>query len=176
LAAYIPTMDARDFRSIGRAAQEELRRRALYLVEQAGMTQVAAAQAVGVQRQTVNIWLQRYRAKGEAGLLDGRRVSPRRGNGHLTSDEAQQVRGWLIERTPDQLELSFGLWTSRAVRELIKRRLAKRLGLSTVQLYLQRLSTSSTSRRGIGPEGPMGFTPQRPLVRAKERQPAAIAA
>jgi transposase len=153
-------MDARDFRSIGRAAQEELRRRALFLVEQTGMTQAAAAQVVGVQRQTVNIWLQRYRAQGEEGVLDGRRVSPRRGKGQLTPDEARQVRDWIVEHTPDQLELPFGLWTSRAVRELIARRLAKRLGLSTVQLYLQR----------------WGFTPQRPLVRAKERQPAAIAA
>jgi len=153
-------MDARDFRSIGRAAQEELRRRALFLVEQTGMTQAAAAQMVGVQRQTVNIWLQRYRAKGEAGLLDGRRVSSRRGQGHLTPDEAWQVQGWIVEHTPDQLELPFGLWTSRAVRELIERRLAKRLGPSTVQLYLRR----------------WGFTPQRPLVRAKQRQPAAIAA
>jgi transposase len=153
-------MDARGFRSIGRVAQEELRRRALYLVEQTGMTQAAAAQAVGVQRQTVNIWLQRYREKGEAGVLDGRRVSPRRGQGHLTPDEAGQVQDWIVEHTPDRLELPFGLWTSQAVRELIERHFAKRLGLSTVRLYLQR----------------WGFTPQRPLVRAKERQPAAIAA
>src|SRR5688572_12807557 len=146
-------MDARDFRSIGRAAQEELRRRALYLVEQTGMTQAAAAQAVGVQRQTVNIWLQRYREKGEAGVLDGRRMSPRRGQGHLTPDEAGQVQDWIVEHTPDQLELPFGLWTSQAVRELIERHFAKRLGLSTVRLHLQR----------------WGFTPQRPLVRAKER-------
>ena len=147
-------MDARDFRSIGRAAQEELRRRALHLVEQTGMTQAAAAQAVGVQWQTVNIWLQRYRAKGEAGLLDGRRVSPRRGNGQLTPDEARQVRDWLVERTPDQLELPFGLWTSRAVRELIEQRFAKRLGRSTVQLHLQR----------------RGMTPPKPLAGAQERR------
>jgi transposase len=101
--ADIPTMDVRDFRSIGRAAQEELRRCALFLVEQAGMTQAAAARVVGVQRQTVNIWLHRYREKGEAGVLDGRRVSPRRGKGHSTTDEARQVRAWIVERTPDQL-------------------------------------------------------------------------
>jgi transposase len=153
-------MEARDFRSIGRPAQEELRRRALFLVEQAGMSQAAAAQVVGVQRQTVSIWLKRYRAQGEDGVLDGRRVSPQRGKGLLTTDEARQVRDWIAERTPDQLQLPFGLWTSRAVRELIERRFAKRLGLSTVQLYLQRWS----------------LTPQRPLARAKERQPAAIAA
>jgi len=72
-------MDARDFRSIGRPAQEELRRRALFLTLQQGLSQADAARVVGVQRQTVNIWLQRYRAQGEDGVLDGRRVSPRRG-------------------------------------------------------------------------------------------------
>jgi transposase len=124
------------------------------------MTQAEAALAVGVHRQTVNIWRQRYRERGEDGLLDGRRVSPRRGQGRLTGDEARRVGDWIADGTPDRLGLPFALWTSRAVRELIERRLAKRLGLSTVQLYLQR----------------WGLTPQKPLVRAKQRQPAAIAA
>ena len=153
-------MDARDFRGIGRPAQEELRRRALFLIEHEGMSQAAAARAVGVHRQTVNVWCRRYRERGEEGVLDGRRVSPRRGKGLLTGDEARQVRGWIADGTPDQLELPFALWTSRAVRELTERRFGKRLGLSTVQLYLRR----------------WGMTPQKPLTRAKERQPAAIAA
>jgi transposase len=153
-------MEARDFRGLGRPAQEALRRRALFLIEHEGMTQAEAALVVGVHRQTVNIWQQRYREQGEDGLLDGRRVSPRRGQGRLTQDEARQVRDWIAERTPDRLALPVGLWTSRAVRELIEWRLAKRLGLSTVQLYLRR----------------WGLTPQKPLVRAKQRQPAAIAA
>ena len=153
-------MEARDFRGLGRPAQEALRRRALFLLEREGMTQAEAALAVGVHRQTVNIWRQRYRERGEDGLLDGRRVSPRRGQGRLTEDEARQVRDWIAEGTPDRLGLPFALWTSRAVRELIERRLAKRLGLSTVQLHLRR----------------WGLTPQKPLVRAKQRQPAAIAA
>jgi transposase len=153
-------MEARDFRGLGRATQEALRRRALFLIEREGMTQTEAALAVGVHRQTVNILQQRYREQGEDGLLDGRRVSPRRGKGRLTEDEARQVRDWIAEGTPDRLELPFALWTSRAVRELIERRLEKRLGLSTVQLYLRR----------------WGMTPQKPLVRARERSPAAIAA
>ncbi len=153
-------MEARDFRSIGRAAQEELRRRALWLVEQQGLSQGRAAQMVGVQRQTVNIWLKRYRQQGKDGVLDGRRVSPRRGKGALSAEEAGQVRAWIVERIPDQLGLPFALWTSRAVRELIEQRLGKRLGPTAVQLYLQRWD----------------LTPQKPLVRAKERQPAAIAA
>ena len=153
-------MDAHDFRSIGRAAQEALRRRAIVLVEQNGMSQAAAAGAVGVQRQTVNIWLKRYRQQGEAGLLDGRRVSGRKGQGALTADQARQLRRWIAEKTPDQLKLPFALWTSRAVRELIERRFGQRLGLSTVQLYLKR----------------WGMTPQKPLTRATQRSPAAVAA
>jgi len=153
-------MEARDFRSIGRAAQEELRRRALLLIEQQGLSQGQAAQLVGVHRQTVNIWVKRHRERGGDGVLDGRRVSPRRGKGILSADEAGQIRQWIVEQTPDQLGLPFALWTSRAVRELIARRLEKRLGLTAVQLHLRR----------------WGLTPQKPLVRAKQRQPAAIAA
>lgn len=153
-------MEAQDFRGLGRAAQEALRRRALFLIEREGMSQAQAALAVGVHRQTVNIWLKRYRAQGENGVLDGRRVSPRRGKGLLTEAEARQVRDWIAEETPDHLQLPFALWTSRAVRELIARRFGKRLGLSTVRLYLQR----------------WGMTPQKPLARAKERSPAAIQA
>lgn len=152
-------MDARDFRGIGRPAQEALRRRALFLVEHEGLTQAQAAVAVGVHRQTVNVWLRRYRERGEDGILDGRRVSPRRGKGLLTAEEADKVRGWIADGTPDGLELPFALWTSRAVRELVERRFGKRLAPSTVQLYLRR----------------WGMTPQKPLTRAKERQPAAVA-
>jgi transposase len=153
-------MDAVDFRSIGRAAQEALRGRAIVLVEQNGMSQAEAARAVGVQRQTVNIWLKRYRELGGDGLLDGRRVSGRKGQGALTAEAARQVRRWIAEKTPDQLKLPFALWTSRAVRELIERRCGQRLGLSTVQLYLKR----------------WGMTPQKPLTRATQRSPAAVAA
>jgi transposase len=153
-------MEARDFRSIGRAAQEELRRRALFLIERQGLSQGQAAQLVGVQRQTVNSWVKRHREQGGDGLLDGRRVSPRRGKGRLSVEEAGQIRAWVVEQTPEALGLPFGLWTSRAVRELIERRLGKRFGLTAVQLHLRR----------------WGLTPQKPLVRAKQRQPAAIAA
>src|SRR3954452_250056 len=153
-------MDARDFRGIGRSAQEELRRRALFLIEHEGMTQAQAALAVGVHRQTVNVWHKRYRERGEDGLLDGRRVASGRGKGRLTGEEAGKAGGWIAEGTPDRLDLPFALWTSRAVRELVERRLEKRLGLSTVPLSLRR----------------WGITPQKPLTRAKERSPAAVTA
>src|ERR671927_1320474 len=100
-------MEARDFRGLGRETQEALRRRALFLVEHERMTQAQAAVAVGVRRQTVNIWLRRYRERGEDGVLDGRRVSPRRGKGLLTPEEADKARGWIAAGTHDALGLPF---------------------------------------------------------------------
>jgi transposase len=143
-------MEAHDFRSIGRATQEELRRRALFLIERQGLSQGRAAQLVGVHRQTVNVWVKRYRERGEESVLDGRRVSPRRGKGRLTAEEADQVRAWISDGTPDQRDLPFALWTSRAVRELIERRFAKRLGLTAVQAYLQRWGMSPQKPAGAG--------------------------
>lgn len=152
-------MERTDFRSIGRKAQEALRERAVYLVLHEGMRQGEAARAVGVHRQVVNRWLQRHQEAGAEGLLDGRRVSPRRGCGILTASQARRVQGWIANKCPDQMQLPFALWTAQAVRELIHQKFGKTLGLSTMQLYLKR----------------WGFSAQKPLTRATQRDPHKIA-
>jgi transposase len=151
-------MEKRDFRGLGRAAQEALRVRAIYLVLELHKTQAEAAEVIGVSRQTVNQWLSNYASDGEKALLDRRRNSPRKGKGLLTAAEVRRVRRWLTDKCPEQLKLPYALWTAGVVRELIRRRLGKHLGLSTVQLYLLR----------------WGFTPQKPLSRATQRSNAAI--
>jgi transposase len=99
-----------------------------------------------------------YTTQAEKAFLDGRRISARKGKGRLTAAEARQVQRWIKDKCPEQLKLPYALWTAGVVRELIRRRLGKYLGLSTVQLYLQR----------------WGFTPQKPLSRATQRSDAAI--
>ena len=79
-------MERKDFRSIGRDAQEALRERAVYLVLRFGKTQAEAAGLVGVHRQVVNRWIGRHRDEGAAGLRDGRRISSRKGSGILTAE------------------------------------------------------------------------------------------
>jgi len=65
----------------------------------------------------------------------------------------------LIEdRCPDQLRLPFALWTREAVQQLIARRFGIRVSVWTVGRYLAR----------------WGLTPQKPLRRAYERDPAAV--
>ena len=111
------------------------------------MSQAEAARAVGVQRQTVNIWLRRYREQGEAGVLDGRRVSPRKGKGVLTAEEARQIRRWITDRSAGQAQA--------AVRALDPRGGA---GADRAALrHRPRAPTRSAATRRR-----WGFSPQRP--------------
>jgi len=100
-------MQRTDFRSIGRDPQEELRARAVYLIVERGLSQSAAAEAIGVARQTVNRWMKRHAKAGETGLKDGRRISSRKGQGLLTEAEAKRVRGWITDKCPDQMKLPY---------------------------------------------------------------------
>ena len=58
-------MQRTDFWSIGRDSQEELRARAVYLILERDLSQSAAAEAIGVARQTVNRWMKRHAKAGE---------------------------------------------------------------------------------------------------------------
>jgi hypothetical protein len=62
------------------------------------------------------------------------------------------------DRCPDQLRLPFALWTREAVARLIQQRYGMVLSVWTVGRYLRR----------------WGFTPQKPVRRAYERDPEAV--
>jgi transposase len=126
-------MEKKDFRSLGRDAMETLRFQAVFPVLELHKTQAEAAEAVGVSRQTVNQWLRNHATEGEKAFLDRRRISARKGKGRLTEAEARRVQRWIKDKCPEQLKLPYALWTAGVVRELIRRRLGKHLGLSTVQ-------------------------------------------
>jgi transposase len=85
----------------------------------------------------------------------GRRVGTGR---KLTPQQEAKVQHWICNRYPDQLRLPFALWTLRAVQELVRLRLGVQLPKSTTALYLSR----------------WGFTSQRPVKRAYERDDAAV--
>jgi len=120
------------------------------------MSQAAAARLFGVSRQAVNAWARRHRQQGARGL--GSRPRGRPPGGRLKPWQAATVVRLLTDRCPDQLKLPFALWTREAVRDLIARRFGVRLSVWTVGRYLRR----------------WGFTPQKPLRRAYERDPVAV--
>ncbi len=151
-------MQLEDARKLDASTQEALRHRAVRLVAEKSMTHQQAADAVGVARQTVSKWVSACRRGGPSALRSQKRGRDSAAQKVLTGQEEQRVQRMIRDKCPDQLKLPFALWTAAAVQELIEREWGKRLALSTVRLYLQR----------------WGFTPQKPLIRAKERCPARI--
>ena len=140
--------------------QEELRRRAVRLVVEEGVSQSQAARMLAVGRQSVNGWVRDYRAGGEQALVARRRGRRPIEQMLLQPWQQAQICKTIREKNPDQLRLPFFLWTREAVRDLIERRFKLRLALTTVGRYLRR----------------WGFTAQKPVRKAFEQNPAAVKA
>ena len=146
---------AKDARSLPAAAQEDLRRKAVAAVR-SGMSQVEAAQVFGVTRQAVGRWVGTVREEGTKALRAKRRGRP--AEIQLAAEEAAWVRRQIVNRTPDQLQLKFFLWTREAVGALIESEFGMSLSVWTVGRYLKA----------------WGFTPQKPIRRAFEQNPEEV--
>lgn len=145
-----------DARTLSPAAQEDLRRRVVAAVRDQGMSQVRAAAAFQVSRGSIHNWL-RAVERGGAPALAARKRGPKP-RSRLASHQAATIVRIIEDRCPDQLRLPFALWTREAVGELIARRTGLHVSVWTVGRYLRH----------------WGFTPQKPLRRAYEQDPAAV--
>ena len=111
----------------------------------------------GFNRTTIYRWLEVASKPGVG--LSALRSRPATGRPRsLTPRQEQQVFRWVNGRDPRQYGLDFGLWTRSLVAELIERNFHIRLGVTAVGALLAKL----------------GLTPQKPLQRAYQRDPAAI--
>jgi transposase len=148
-------MKTQDARFLSPHAQEDLRRRVVGAVR-GGMYQAEAARTFRVSRQSVNNWMKKYRFGGLRRLRAGRRGRP--SVQRLAPHQAATAVRLISDRCPDQLKLPFVLWTREAVGELLARRFGVQVSVWTVGRYLHR----------------WGFTPQKPLRRAYERDPELV--
>lgn len=145
-----------DARKLSPHAQEDLRRRVVHAIVEHGMSQAEAVRTFQVGRTSVHYWLKAYR-EGGSPALKARKRGPKRSS-RLKGHQAATVVRMIEDRHPEQLHLPFALWTREAVGELIRERFGIDLSVWTVGRYLKR----------------WGFTPQKPLRRAYERDPAAV--
>lgn len=109
----------------------------------------------GLCRTTIYKWLRATRRGGAAALTA--RKHPGR-TPALAPRQKLQVRQWINGKDPRQYGFDFGLWTRQIVAALIAQKLGVRLGVTAVGRLLAELD----------------ITPQKPLRRAYERDPAAI--
>jgi len=111
-----------------------------------------------VNANTVWKWWRKYQAGGAGSLKSVQRGRPSGINRLLEASQEEEIRKLICDKTPDQLKLTFALWTRQAIKELIKLRFGIKIAIRTVSTYLKR----------------WGFTPQKPLRRAYEQRPAAV--
>ena len=149
-------MKTNDARKLRPDAQEALRKRTVAAVRK-GMSVSEASRVFGVSRWAIHQWLTRVEKGGSVAL--NARKRGRRSGGQLAPKQLSQVARDITDRCPDQLKLPFALWTRAAVQQLIATKFGVAVSVWTVGRYLQK----------------MGFTPQKPLRRAYEQNPEAVA-
>jgi len=147
----------RDGRELDHRTLEEIRRMALQRVRE-GETPSMVIASYGFCRTTIYKWLRAAKGRGKGmRALAARKASGRPRS--LSAAQERQVFRWINGRDPRQYGLDFGLWTRGIVALLIEQQFAVRLGLTAVGELLAKL----------------GLSAQKPLTRAYERDPVAIA-
>ena len=149
-------MKTKDTRKLTQEAQEAIRLRAVKAVC-TGMTQREAAKSFGVTECVVSRWMKAYNTLGIEGLKKRRR-GPKTSRSVLKGWQAATICNIIRDRHPEQLKLPFALWTSRSIRDLIRRRFGILLARRSIRRYMQR----------------WGFTPQKPKRIAYEKNAAAV--
>ncbi len=135
-----------------------MRRQAMRMRTELGLTWKEIARVVGVNVGTVLNWSRRYATEGAGGLVSktrGRRFLSGR---TLTLAQEWQLRSMIVGQNPSQMSLPFALWNRRAVMELVKVLFDIDMPIRTVGEYLLR----------------WGYTPQRPMKRALEQNPLKV--
>jgi transposase len=152
-------MEKQDARTLSPDAQEQLRKQAIRLHKK-GMSYKKISEVIGASRNSVSIWCRQYEQHGASAIKSKTRGIKVGMNRTLTKSQEDEVRRCIIDKMPDQLKLSFALWTRQAVTELIRLRFGITMPIRTVGHYLKR----------------WGFTPQKPTRRSYEQRPEAVRA
>jgi len=155
---YPVLMEKIDARTLKQEVQQALRDQVIRLRKQ-GKRNKDVAEFLGISRQHASTLWQRYVRGGRKEVLlktRGRRPGEKR---TLTDEQEREIQKLIIDKTPDQLKFPFALWTREAVRLLMGRRYGVAMPVRTVGEYLKR----------------WGFTPQKPIKRAKEQNSEAVA-
>lgn len=144
-----------DGRKIDHATLEQMRIRAVRQMQDGAHPEDVAA-ALGLRRSTVYGWLAKFRRGGVEAL----RAKPVPGRPRkLSAGQLSELYRLIVGSDPRQLQFEFALWTREMVRELIRRQFGVALSVVSVGRVLRLL----------------GLSPQRPLWRAYQQDPAAVA-
>src|SRR5919107_1229483 len=116
----------------------------------------AGLAALGLHRKTIYTWLARERTEGREALRAKPVPGPRR---KLSDAQLRELATLIADTDPREHGFAVALWTREIVRQLIAARFGVQLTVASVGRTLHEL----------------GFSAQRPLYRAEQADPAAVA-
>jgi transposase len=151
-------MELLDARKLSQDAQEALRLRAIKAVVEGGKTRTEVGRLLGVSRVAVSGWVSKYLKEGGSSVLKKKRGRRSEDMVLLAPHQCAKIVKMITDNCPDQLKLPFMLWTREAVGQLIEGTFGITLSVRSVGNYLKR----------------WGFTAQKPMRRAYERQDQAV--
>lgn len=145
-----------DGRTLDHNTLEHIRIQAVRRVIEDGESPSEVMRSYGLCRTTIYPWLRDFKDKGWEALAESIAQGP---EPKLTDKQKQQVKRWILGKDPRQYGFDFGLWSRRIVQQLIQEKMGIELCLTSVGKLL----------------ASMNVTPQKPLRRAYERDPVAVA-
>ncbi len=151
-------MEKIDSRTLKQDVQEAQRHQVVRL-RKAGRPNRETADIVGISESHCSKVWQRYKKEGPDSIAKGKRGRRQGERRDLTPEQEAEIKRLIIDKAPNQLKLSFALWTRDAVRLLIEQKSGITMPIRTVGEYLKR----------------WGFTPQKPAKWAKEQSTPAVA-
>ena len=149
-------MNNQDNRNLSPSELALLRQRSVAAVLK-GEKQSHVARLFDVSQQTLSVWMKEYRERGEASFVYEQR-GRKAGSGVLTCEQGAAIVELIVNKLPDQLGLSFFLWTRAAVVELIHQQYGVSITEQCAGQYLQKWDMS----------------PQKPARRAWQQDPIAV--
>jgi len=145
-----------DGRSLDHKALEHIRKVAVKRVVEDGEAPSDVMKSLGLCRTSIYPWLRKFEDEGLNALAEQIAQGP---EPKLSEKQRQKVKRWILGKDPRQYGFDFGLWSRRIVQSLIEEKMGIALGLTAVGRLLASLD----------------ITPQKPLRRAYERDPVAVA-
>lgn len=150
-------MEKIDARKHSTEVQQQLRNQAIRL-RKSGKKYKEISEIIGVNAVTICKWYKAYEREGNSAIHIKKRGRSKGSHRTLSPEQEKELQKVMRDKCPDQLKLSFALWTRKAVMQVIKEFWSIEMPIRTVGEYLRR----------------WGFTPQRPLKKAYKQNPKAV--
>ena len=113
---------------------------------------------IGVRANTISSWIKSYNLGGLKALKEKKRGVKSEDKKLLSDAQELEIQKMITDTMPDQVKLPYGLWTRKAVKELVEREYGVVLAINTMGDYLRK----------------WGFSPQKPKKRAYEQNSKAV--